>query len=340
MAVALAINSVDKTRRKRIIEYIPTFSGTYATNGDTLNLLTATDPKYLPYGYPGQEVPERIEVHSQGGGVAFQAVIGATNGVHKLKVFQLPNLTSVYAYSPGAGDIKGATNLAGTEGNADQNAAPVNSILLKALATFTALAGTATPTTQPGVPRNVVITIANDSGGSLNLYEGKTTFTITGTNVRGTAMTETVELTSTSGNKAIANTKFRFVQGVKAFASVTSVTWDNAPDGGLKLSLGIGTRFGLPMPLQAGVYGDVLKVTVNAANVAPSATVANAGGVDTTNNTVNSGTIADGDDVFIEYNAATASANVPLAEYPNATAYPAALLTDDAQMRIVAVFPL
>lgn len=212
----------------------------------------------------------------------------------------------VMSYSPGGGDIKGSTNLAGTEGNADQNATAVNGALLLAAATFTSLAGTMTPTAQPDVPRNIVIQVQNDSGGALNLYEGTTAFVITGTDINGDALTETVNLTSTSGNKSVADTKFRFVQGSKAFKTVTSVTYTNAPAGSLKGSLGVGSRLGLPAALENAVTGDVLSITVNAARVAPGSTLTSAGGVDTTNNTVNAGTLANGDDVGIVFRAAAA----------------------------------
>lgn len=210
------------------------------------------------------------------------------------------------AYVPGGGDIKGGTNPAGTEGNADQNAAPTNSALMLALTTFTSLAGTMTPTTQPDVPRNVMITIANDSGGALDLFEGVTTFLITGTDFNGYAQTESVTLTSTAGNKSVANTKFRYVQGVKPFKTVSSVAITNSPAGSLKGSLGVGTRIGLPQPLLTPIYTDVDSITVNAASVTPSATTTSAGGVDTTNNAINTGTIADNSDVAIVYAASGA----------------------------------
>lgn len=208
------------------------------------------------------------------------------------------------SYAPGGGDVKGATNPAGTEGNADQAAAPVNAGLLKAATAVATLAGTITPTAQPAIPRNVVITVTNDSGGALDLFEGTTTFTITGTDFDGAAQTETVTLVSTSGNKSVADAKFRYVQGVKAFRTVTSVTYTNAPASTLKLGLGVGTRIGLPAALETATYTDVLGVSVDAVPKTISATVANAGGVDTTNNTVNVGTIADGADIGIDFKAA------------------------------------
>lgn len=212
------------------------------------------------------------------------------------------------SYVPGGGDIKGATNPAGTEGNVDQAATAVNGVLLKAATTFTVLAGTITPTTQPDVPRNILIQIQNDSGGALNLFEGVTTFLITGTDVNGAAQTESVTLTSTAGNKSVANNQFRYVQGVKPFKTVTSVAITNAPAGALKGSLGPGTRIGLPQPLLTPAVADVDSITVNAASVTPSATTTSAGGVDTTNNAINTGTTADGADVAIVYAASGAVA--------------------------------
>lgn len=207
----------------------------------------------------------------------------------------------INTYAPGGGDLKGATNLAGTEGNADQAAGPVNAALLLAEDTFTNFAGTMTPTTQPDVPRNVVIVIDNTTGGALDLFEGTTTFAITGTSPTGAAQTENVTLVSTAGNKSVASAKFRFVQGVKPFATVTSVAITNAPAGALSGSLGVGTRIGLPSALDTGVLADVIDITVTGARVAPTATVANAGGVDTTNNAINTGTTADGFDLGVIY---------------------------------------
>lgn len=239
------------------------------------------------------------------GGNALAASYGVTWDDVNNKLVFTSGAGGVQDFIPGGGDIKGATNPAGTEGNADQAAAPVNSGLYKAATTFTVLAGTITPTTQPAIPRNVMITITNDSGGALDLFEGTTTFLITGT-LNGSAQTESVTLVSTSGNKSVANNKFRYVQGVKPFSTITSVAITNAPAGALKGSLGPGTRLGLPQPLLTPAYTDVKSISVDAAPVTPSATTTSAGGVDTTNNAVNTGTIADGADVAIVYAASGA----------------------------------
>lgn len=245
----------------------------------------------------GTDIFGLIDVGGNTAGAAYRADWNVSAGRLELR----GGGSGATTYTPGGGDLLGATNPAGTEGNADQAAAPVNSAALLAADTFTNFAGTMTPTANPDVPRNVVITIENDSGGPLNLFEGVTTFLITGTR-NGIAQTESVTLTSTAGNKAVANTKFRYVQGVKPFSTVTSVAITNAPAGGLKGSLGVGTRLGLPSALATGTYTDVTQITVNAASITPSATTTSAGGVDTTNNAVNTGTTADGNDVSITYN--------------------------------------
>lgn len=208
-------------------------------------------------------------------------------------------------YAPGGGDINGSTNA--TSPNADA-AAPVNDADFLARTTFTVLAGTMTPTTQPDVPRNIMITVFNDSGGALDLFEGTTTFLITGTDFNGFAQTESVTLTSTAGNKSVANNQSRYVQGVKPFQTVTNVTITNAPAGALKGSLGPGSRIGLPVPLRTPAVADVIDITVNGATLTPTATTTAAGGVDTTNMAINVGTIADGADANFVFNA---SAEVP-----------------------------
>lgn len=264
------------------------------------------DSSYPAGGYSitpqtvGGRVVRRFEINSAAALAGARLRFVWDHGATKLRVFKDAGLES---YAPGGGDIKGSTNPAGeaTEGNTDQAAAPVNSALLLAADTFTNFAGTMTPTVQPDVVRNVMITILNDSGGALDLYEGVTTFLITGTDKNGLAQTESVTLTSTSGNKSVANSKYRYVQGVKPFRTVTSVTITNAPAGGLKGSLGVGSRLGLSQALATATHTDVRKLTVNAANVATGSTLTSAGGVDTTNNAVNVGTIADGADVGILY---------------------------------------
>jgi len=202
--------------------------------------------------------------------------------------------SQIVAFSPGGGDIKGSAN---TESpNTDQAAAPTNGVIMKAATSFTTLAGTITPTVQTDVARNICITIQNTSGGPLDLYEGAMTIALVGT-FRGAAQTETITLTSTAGNKAVADTKFRYTYGSKPFDTVTAGTITNAGAGGLLCGMGFGSKLGLYVDLLTPAEADVVKLTKNAVNLSPS------GIVSTTNMTVNFGALADGDDVAIEFKA-------------------------------------
>lgn len=91
MPVALVLKSVRHTRRHKEMEYTPTFSGTYPTGGDTVDLTGATNPSLLPGGKPGQALPESLQVIGASGGDGGEMVIGTTNANHKLKLFSAAN---------------------------------------------------------------------------------------------------------------------------------------------------------------------------------------------------------------------------------------------------------
>jgi hypothetical protein len=230
--------------------------------------------------------------------------------------YRVPAITAtgsgIVDESPGGGDIKGSANTDAE--NADAASLPTNGALYLAATAVSVLAGTMTPTTQPDVARNVGIFVTNDTGGNLNLYEGVTTFTVTGT-WRGAAQTEAITITSTSGNKAVAHTpNYRYKYGVKPFSSITSVTYDNAPAATLKLSLGPGSKIGLYNDLLTPLEADVIKLTKNAANLATTSIV------NTTYMTVNFGALADGDDIAIVYKTALGvAAQQALAEVTTGT---------------------
>jgi hypothetical protein len=121
-------------------------------------------------------------------------------------------------------------------------------------------------------------------------------FTIVGTDARGNTISDTVTFTSTAGNKSIANTKFRYKEGTKAFASITSITLTSGtPNNAITIQVGPGTKLGLPRASDTAADADVLSFSVNAA----ARTVA--GNFDWTNYTMNVGTIADGDDVAVVF---------------------------------------
>ncbi len=124
---------------------------------------------------------------------------------------------------------------------------------------------------------------------------------ITGT-WRGAAQQETIELAFTAEDKEIANTKFRFKYGVKPFDTVTAATVTGflAAHENMQVSLGIGSKIGLPTNLLTPDEDDVVNITKNAADLSPS------GIVDTTNMTINLGTLADDDDFTVAYKAITA----------------------------------
>lgn len=210
----------------------------------------------------------------------------------KLQVFRGAGVPiSVYAQA----DIKGSANT--DSENADAASLPTNGALLKAADTFANYTSPIGTITSPDIGRNVGIFITNDSGGNLNLFQGVTTYTITGL-FRGVAQTDTVTFTSTVGNKVVATAKFRYKYGVKPFDSITSVAYDNAADATLKLSVGIGSKIGLPSPTANNVEADLIKLRKNAADLAIT-------GLYSTNQTVNFGTLADADDISIEYSVAT-----------------------------------
>ena len=134
MALALKVLSVDRTRRKKLVIYEPTFSSSYAVGGDTADLTAATNPGLKEAVYPGAELPERLFVENAAGGLGFAFVPGTLNSNHKLKV---NDGAGEIAFSPS--DLKGATAPAGTEENADQAAGPVNAALIGAEETFTTI---------------------------------------------------------------------------------------------------------------------------------------------------------------------------------------------------------
>ena len=90
MAVALAIKAIDVSRRRKRITYNLTFSGNYSTGGDTLNLATASNPRFLDAGYPSR-VPDQIDVMGNPGGTSAEAVLGTGMTDNKIKLFSAPN---------------------------------------------------------------------------------------------------------------------------------------------------------------------------------------------------------------------------------------------------------
>lgn len=191
----------------------------------------------------------------------------------------------------GGSDIKGSTN---TDAENADGTTPTNYQLLKTADTVTNFAGMISNISEPDVARNVCITILNDSGGTLNLYEGTTTFTVSGA-FRGQTVTETVKFTSTGLNKTIADGKSRNKYTLNSFDKVNQISYNNAPDGGLKIGIGPGSKIGLHNWPYAHQEAGLVKITKNAADYPTAASYSS------TYNNVLLGTLADGDDFQIVY---------------------------------------
>ena len=189
-------------------------------------------------------------------------------------------------------DVPGSDDVVANSDTTDQNAAPTNSAAVSAQATVSGGAWTKGTITNPTIPRTVCIVIENDSGGALDLYEGSSTFTITGTR-EGAAQTDTIVFTSSAGNKSVADTKFRFKYGVLPFDTVTDITLDNVPANNLKISGGLGSKLGLP----ADITAEANMKDVRIANAAYTFT----GKVSATNQTLDCGDITADSDIVITY---------------------------------------
>jgi hypothetical protein len=206
---------------------------------------------------------------------------------------------SILAVQQGCTNAKGSANT--NAETADGAALPTNGAFVSAAATqadiVTAL-GLLTIAESPDISRNVCICVTNDSGGALNLYVGAVSFDIVGT-YKGAAQTETITITVTNAQKAIANGKYRYKYGVKPFSTITTITQTNyAVDkmaNGLKISAGLGSKVGLLNTLanlsaSDIFHADILGAAYNVSTV-----------LDTTYETVNLGTLTDGDDFTLQY---------------------------------------
>jgi hypothetical protein len=210
--------------------------------------------------------------------------------------------------------VKGSANTDAE--TADGNALPTNGALIVAADTqaniVTAL-GVLSVAASPDISRNVCVCVTNDSGGALNLYVGAVSFLVTGT-YKGAVQTETITITVTDAQKAVANGKFRYKYGVKPFTTITSIVQSNyavdAMADGLKISAGVGSKIAflnaLATPAAADLFHADIKGTAYDASLL----------VNTTYGTVNLATLTDADDFMLEYNMAGYSSGT---EVPNGT---------------------
>lgn len=208
---------------------------------------------------------------------------------NKLLYYALGGAAAARPFVYAESDIKGsATADVGIASGALQTNGQLISTLADA-ANTTAL----TIALQPDIPRNIGIAFKNTNvGASTGNAVG---MAIVGT-FRGAAQTETIsftalELTSTAQNEVA--TKY----GVKPFDSITSITPSTAQPSGWQHAAGPGSKLGLPTTPANNAETDIIKLTKNAANLSPT-------GLYSTNQTVNFGVLADGDDISAEYNIA------------------------------------
>lgn len=110
--------------------------------------------------------------------------------------------------------------------------ASANALLTAATLTTSGVT-TQTPTAQPDVPRNITFTLA---GTTANIGAGSAV--ITGTNVEGATITESVTVTAATGG---------LLSGNKAFKTVTSILYPATTGAGVTASIGYGSKLGIGM---------------------------------------------------------------------------------------------
>ena len=206
----------------------------------------------------------------------------------KLQVFRGAG-APIFVYTQG--DIKGSANTDAVGAGA-YITIPTNGNLISTLAA----ADNTTAFTialQPDIPRNVCILIKDATGGSVD--GNAADYVIVGL-FRGAAQTETISF-SAANVATMGNGNIAAKYGSKPFDSITSITPSAAQPAGFQHGVGPGSKLGTPSATAGNVEADLLKLFKNAANLAIT-------GLYSTNQTVNFGVLADGDDISMEYNVA------------------------------------
>lgn len=204
---------------------------------------------------------------------------------------KLQYLSGVLGGSPTAfvyseSDIKGssATNVAIASGSLPTNGALISSLADAANTTAYTIA------LQPDIGRTIGIGFKNTNVGAST--GNAVDVVIVGT-FKGAAQTDTVsftalELTSTAQNEVA------YKYGVKPFDTITSLTPSAAQPSGWQHAAGPSSKIGMPRPTANNAEADIIKLTKNAAGLSPT-------GLWSSNQTINFGTLADGDDISMEY---------------------------------------
>jgi len=201
--------------------------------------------------------------------------------------------SSEYNYVPGGGDIKGSAN---TDVPIASGSLPTNGDLISNLANA-ANTTTMTIAVSPDVARNVGVAYKNTNAGAST--GNAVTNVITGT-FRGAAQTESISFSAAELTSTVQN-EVAFKYGVKPFDTITSITAPVAQPANWQKGAGIGSKLGLPVPTLNNAEADIIKITKDGANLAPT-------GLFSTNQTVNLGVMSDGADVAILYRASGAVA--------------------------------
>lgn len=259
--------------RQSLIDVL--FDSSYATGGEVLGanecgltaLLAAIDTK--------------SGVADGGYSFKYNVVTG------KLQVFRGAG-APIFVYSQG--DIKGSVS---ADVPIASGVLPTNGQLWSTLADA-ANTTAFTIALQPDFARNVSISLKNTVAGAST--GNAVSFAIVGT-FRGVAQTDSVaftalELTSTAQNEVATK------HGVKPFDTITSITPSAAQPASWQHAAGPGSKIGIPVPSATNAEADLIKLTKNAAALAVT-------GLYSTNQTVDFGILADGDDIAIEYNVAS-----------------------------------
>lgn len=235
---------------------------------NTIDAIIPVNSAQSGYTFQYDKTNKKVLIRSGSGGGSFTA-----NGT--------TTLTEV------GGDMKGSanTNLTGAGG-----AAPTNSALISALAAADNTTAF-TIANQPDQGRNIGIGFNNNTGGPAS--GNATDVVIVGT-FNGSAQTETI--TFTAGDLTnVTNGNYVYKYGSKPFDNITSITPSAAQPANFRHVAGPGSKIAMYNPLKGGATASVVKLTKNAADLAP------AGIVDATNQTVNFGALADGDDIIVKY---------------------------------------
>lgn len=249
------------------------FDSSYPTGGESFVANSCGLPRILA------AIDTKSGVADGGYSFKYNAATG------KLQVFRGAGAPiSVYTQ----GDIKGSANTDAV-GAGNYITIPTNGNLISTLAA----ANNTTAFTialQPDIPRNVCVIIKDTSGGAAD--GNAADYVIVGT-FRGVAQTETISFTALN-LATMSNGNIAAKYGVKPFDSIASITPSAAQPAGFEHGVGPGSKLGIPTPTATNAEADLIKLFKNAAALATT-------GLYSTNQTVNFGTLADGDDISMEY---------------------------------------